>query len=305
MLKSQRNGRFWCITQPDHGAIAGYLAAHWGNDTFVRPGYFADAPDAERLRAETIFGIAQHDNGWWEWEASPHLSEGDGLALDLFDVLQDQQEGMNRWRRGIPRFARTHPYGSLLTSEHARWLYVPRCGDGMDPAFIHPLYWKGLPALYESEAMTAGRKFLDEVEGFQSELKAMLAGSSDTECWLADEHFQPHARLLQLLDGLSLSLCSGWIKPREGESLGPGRNAFPLKDVPRTGWHDRVELDVQPVGENRIRIDPYPFDIDPLPVTVPYRSFGEAEATSGTFQARWNGSPLQFLRYEYCSPSTV
>ena len=71
MLKCQVGSELWCIAQPDHAAVSGYLAAHWGNDEFARPGSFAPFPEPERLRAETIFAIAEHDNGWWEWEADP------------------------------------------------------------------------------------------------------------------------------------------------------------------------------------------------------------------------------------------
>ena len=71
MLKRQVGSELWCITQPDHAAVSGYLAAHWGNGEFARPGSFAPFPEPERLRAETILAIAEHDNGWWEWEGDP------------------------------------------------------------------------------------------------------------------------------------------------------------------------------------------------------------------------------------------
>ena len=102
MLKTLRQDQMWLVTQPDHAQVSGYLAAHWGNDDFARPGYFASSPDSERLRAETVFGIAEHDNGWWEWDATPELADVDGFPSGLSDVLKNQQEGMNRWRLGGP-----------------------------------------------------------------------------------------------------------------------------------------------------------------------------------------------------------
>jgi len=48
MLKTLRQGQMWLVTQPDHAQVSGYLAAHWGNDDFARPGYFASSPDSER-----------------------------------------------------------------------------------------------------------------------------------------------------------------------------------------------------------------------------------------------------------------
>ena len=87
MLKTIKDGKLWLVTQPDHGQVAGYLAAHWGNHAgFAKPGYFTSSYD-EELRQQTVLGIAQHDSGWWEWEAMPDLSPADGLPLDLAEVL--------------------------------------------------------------------------------------------------------------------------------------------------------------------------------------------------------------------------
>ena len=70
MLKTLQDGSLWMVTQIDHSAIAGFLAAHWGNAEFARPGYFGTAKDPERLRDETVFAIAQHDNGWCAQEST-------------------------------------------------------------------------------------------------------------------------------------------------------------------------------------------------------------------------------------------
>jgi hypothetical protein len=39
MLKPLNDGKLWLVTQPDYGQVAGYLAAHWGNEHFKRPRY--------------------------------------------------------------------------------------------------------------------------------------------------------------------------------------------------------------------------------------------------------------------------
>src|SRR3712207_9327039 len=126
MLRTDRKGRAWLITQPHHAEVAGYLAAHWGNREFVRLGYFAPAPDPERLRAETVLGIAQHDNGWWERDAAPRLREADGLPRGLAEGLRNQREGTDKRRVGAARRLEAHPYAALLCAFHALWVYVPR-----------------------------------------------------------------------------------------------------------------------------------------------------------------------------------
>ena len=136
MLKTQKHGRLWLVTQPDHAQVAGYLAAHWGNDDFVRPGYFSSVPDPERLRAETVMAVALHDNGWWEWEAIPDLADVDGFPSALADVLKNQQEGMNRWRLGLHRFDKPGtifwpgPPGEKRKKLSTLPSFPPRCATG-------------------------------------------------------------------------------------------------------------------------------------------------------------------------------
>ena len=300
MLKTQVDDEYWCIEQPDHGVVAGYLASHWGSDEFTRPGHFAPTPDAESLRGEVVLGIAQHDNGWWEWEAAPELSPGGGLPLDLVDVFQVQQAGMSRWRRGVPRLAETHPYAGILASFHACWLYAVRCDAG-DTPFVHPFYWKQRPSLFEGRQLEEGRAFLAELEGLQQELIRTLAASPVSEDWANPEHLLPHGRLTQVLDGLSLSLCSNLIPDRDDRPGGPGRNTFTLSNIPRSGWGDRVSIEIAPVGDGRISCYPYPFDVDPLPVSVPLRVVPAEEGRGDGFLPWWYGIEKQVMRFEFCS----
>ena len=246
----------------------------------------------------------QHDNGWWEWEATPELSPVSGLPLDLMDVFQAQQEGMNRWRRGIPRFAETHPYAGLLASFHAYWLYAVRC-DEADTPFVHPFYWKQRPPLFEGRQLDEATAFIEEIEGLRRELIRKLEASSHCQDWAKPEHLEPHGRLTQILDGLSLSLCSNLIPDRDGQSGGPGRHAFTLNDVPRRDWHDRVSIEVAPAGEYQINCHPYPFDVDPLPVCVPLKLVPVEEGRDNDFLSWWYGTEKKMIRYEFCSRSTA
>ena len=157
MLKRTVGGELWCISQPDHAAAAGYMAAHWGNGEFARPGNFAPFPDPERLRSETILAIAEHDNGWWEWETDPQIDPSDGLPLDLTSLKQS--DGLQRWRLGVSRFQGSHPYVALLISFHAYWLHAPRVQAGAPPPFLHPLF--GSPAVSVSHASVRSGRFSD------------------------------------------------------------------------------------------------------------------------------------------------
>jgi hypothetical protein len=268
MLKTRVNGEIWLVTQPDHGRIAGYLAAHWGNAQFQAPGRHGSAADPERLRDETVFAIAQHDNGWWEWEAAPDLSDADGLPLGLAEVLKNQRDGMNRWRQGLRRFV-DHPYANLLISHQAYWLYAARVLPDADPAFAHPLFWKGSPERLYPGGREEPLKFMAELEALRGPWIERLRSDPATADWVEPDNVLPHARLLQICDGLSLALCSDLIPARSGPARGFGEDAFELANVPRRGWDDRVTMTFTPRGGLRIEVSPYPFDVDPLPVAAP------------------------------------
>ena len=255
MLKRTVGNELWCITQPDHAVVSGYLAAHWGNDEFARPGHFAPFPDPERLRAETVLAIAEHDNGWWEWEADPQIDPADGLPLDLTGLKQS--DGLERWHLGVPRFRERHPYVALLTSLHAYWLQAHRTGDEETPTFLHPLFGSSVDGpTPEGEELEQAKQFVAEQHVLQELLVDRIKGDPEWAAAVEPWHLRPHTRLLQLCDALSLHLCFGGDKERT------------LQDIPRKTWDDRVSPTIRPAGERRLAIDPYPFDQDPLPITL-------------------------------------
>ena len=291
MLKTRRGSRVWLITQPAHAELAGMVAAHWGNQEFARPGHYAAAPDPERLRREVVLAVTEHDSGWREWEADPLLSAEDGLPQGLGEVLKDPVAGMERWRLGIPRLAERHPYASLLISDHAYWLYAAQFDPDPPPEFTHHLH-RG-PSLYPKELETEARRFLADVREMQEAFRRRLEEDAFWRAALEPEHRNPHARLLQILDGFSLALCSAVIAPVEGEAKGLGEDHVVFHEVPRRSWEDRVPLEVKPLGDGRIVIDPYPLDKTPLTVSVPARV---AEPHTWWRQAPWTLKQFTYVR---------
>jgi hypothetical protein len=197
---------------------------------------------------------------------------------------------MQRWRLGIPRLAEEHPYASLLIGDHAYWLYAAQFIGDAPPEFIHALQRdrKRYPHGWSGEA----RRFMDQVKQMQDDL--CRRGSTDS-VWrsaLAPEHRFPHARLLQTLDALSLALCSDVLPAAEGgPARGLGEDVIRLADVPRMNWQDRVSIRLQPAGERRIRIEPYPFDAEPFAVSVPVRIV--------TTQRWWREAPMTVQTFTF------
>ena len=269
MLKTKRGPQVWLITQPAHAELAGQMAAHWGNEEFAVPGRFAASADPERLRREVVLAVAEHDSGWWEWEADPPLSADDGLPQGLGEVVANPVVGMERWRLGIPRLAERHPYASLLIGDHAHRLYEAQFNPRHPPETTHHLLigW----AFYPEEQKEEARRFLNDVQEMQEEFRRRLEQDRFWQAALEPAQRNPHARLLQTLDAFSLALCSAAITPVEGEAKGFGEDHVVFPEVPRRSWEDRVSVEIKPLGDGRIMIDPYPFDEAPLTVSVPAR----------------------------------
>jgi hypothetical protein len=297
MLKTHHDETTWLVHQPDHARVSGYLAAHWGGvNGFLSPGHYPGSAELEVWREEVVLAIAEHDNGWWEWEAAPPIDPADGLPYGLADIGKpDPGAGLQRWRLGVPRFAEEHPYAALLLSMHPYWLYAFAFDDlagERDEPLRHGLSGSREDAADLVSDRAATRRLLDELQAFQAQLGRRLAADPVWAAALEPAHLYPHFKLLQLMDALSLMLSMNRRDERR------------LADVPRGGWHDRVTLTWRPLGERRIACNPYPFDTDPLEVYLPVRLVSAATSTEGEAVrplTRLHATPLQTVRFEISS----
>ena len=298
MLKARVNNETWLVQQPHHAQVSGYLAAHWGGPNgFARPGFEPGATHPARWRDEIVLGVAEHDNGWWETEAMPRFSENDGLPIGVGEAAPPTEEnelgawtsgGYDRWLIGIDRLAAHHPYAALLTSMHAYWLYAVAFDDlhrGDIEPYRHFVFGPPdiAPGLASDEAKA--RAFLGELIEIQSRLSARIAKDPTMSSVLDPQHLRTHTRLLQLFDSMSLYLALN------------DTDAHELPHIPRAGWHDRVTLRWQPLGEGTFGLDPFPFDTDGLVVSMPTRVVRSDDRSPDEAIARLHASPLIEKRF--------
>ena len=59
--------------QIDHSRVAGFFAAHWGNEDFGRP---------SPLRLSCLGRGGARQRCWWEWEMCPSTLNDKGYPLD-------------------------------------------------------------------------------------------------------------------------------------------------------------------------------------------------------------------------------
>ncbi|GGL49927.1 DUF3891 family protein [Halocalculus aciditolerans] len=238
MIVTESAGRYRFVTQPDHGALSGRLARHWGNDTFARPA----------RRHSVLVAAEAHDQGWVDYDLRPRFE--DGGPVDFTQVPDEDWHDF--YADGVETVADLDAYAGLLTSMHAAGL---RCsGYGARPAIPDRL----------DEPRCAG--FVARQEAHQKKLADDLDLDDGDRAVLADLHerketdetsplWRNYLRL-QAFDALSLYACTA--STFGGDEIGP----VPVDD-------DRTEtLSLDPIGPAAVRVDPWPFDSDVVALPV-------------------------------------
>jgi hypothetical protein len=169
MIVTPEGSTLLVITQPDHAWLSGELLSLWRTDGL---------PDNPR-RAEILFAVREHDNGWREADAAPRCNPATGRPFDFLSIPREERIAI--WERGTARFVGEHPYAALLITRHALALHADRRGqDGWD-GFL---------------------EYLDE-----------LAQGLREETGVAEEAVARDYRLLDLADLASLAACNRWREP--------------------------------------------------------------------------------------------
>ncbi len=214
-----------CINQTSHGLMAAEFCRHWGNRDFATPAPYAPVMN----------GIAQHDNGWYEWELTPALRP-DGAPMDFLHgpPLTDK---LALWQLGIERAAAQHPYAGLLVGWHASLLY--------------------LDDLYRLSGadLLAVKKFVSEQEIRIAQVAHAFAGDAVLGPALREAVIQAHTRLLQFGDNASLQVSSPWGQTRT------------LYNCPVDFQGEYTSIEMTWDGE-AIHFAPWPFSVGEFGVSI-------------------------------------
>ncbi|HEX3126107.1 MAG TPA: DUF3891 family protein, partial [Thermoanaerobaculia bacterium] len=170
MIVVDHSDAWLLITQPDHAWFSAELLS------LFRTGGLPEHPN----RAELLFAVREHDNGWRETDAAPRWDVEAGRPHDFISL--PREERIELWQRGTARYAGEHPYAALLITRHALQLHQSRRGqEGWEP-------------------------FLDYLDELHQGL-AKEVGIGDEESDIGDY------RWLDLADLLSLGVCNRWREP--------------------------------------------------------------------------------------------
>lgn len=283
MFVTERPASYRLITHPDHSRQVGVFARHWGNDQFAAPSPGTSATIAAEL----------HDNGWWAPDLHPRVV--DGSPAGVLDVPAD--DWTEFYTLAVDRTADVDAYAAVLVSMHG--VGVRRQRYGIDPAMPNyetefaeyigtqePRQLELVARMVESDRLSEQRgrslrSFLETLHETGSyddtDGDGTAAGDDPPPLWRNYER-------LQFWDRLSLHVCRN--DPLESTAIGP---------VPTRAGEEDVTIDVEPVDEHTLRLDPYPFDSSPLAVPVAGREVPREEYTrKALVAAYYDADPDQF-----------
>jgi hypothetical protein len=256
IVRELPNGELLCIHQTTHALMAAEFCRHWGNRDFARPAPYAPV----------MLGVAQHDNGWYEWELQPKL-RADGYPQDFIHET-DLLGKIQLWRRGIDRLYAQHPYAALLLSRHAVTLYEADLQ-------------RSLP----DEARQATLAFIGQQATLIETVRRRFAGDPHWAQALTTETIEAHTWLLKFGDSASLQVLLPWAAERTLEHC----------PVDFQGNSTAIQMRHE---DQLITFDPWPFGVDEFEVAchgkrLPQRIF----ATENEYHAALAEAPYQQLNW--------
>jgi hypothetical protein len=247
MIRRQAGDEFFLIAQHDHAILSGQLAEHFGNARFARPAPWESVITAVRL----------HDCGWPLHDDEPTVNE-QKFPLDVFESPRSITQKV--WTASADRVAAIDAYAGLLVSLHSLSLSI--LATSSDTHHREKFDALQLPERFEIN------KFQHREVERQEQLRRRLGFRTDMP--LTHGLAEPHAsdeddqlvfnfRLLQAMDLISLCLCC--TEPPAHKS----------QEVFTAAGENSVHLKMDRGARGALLVDPWPFDIENITLTVPMR----------------------------------
>jgi hypothetical protein len=155
----------------------------------------------------------------------------------------------------------------LLINKHRTGLWRGRYG-----AITHP------PHAFPPDLGPMVESFIAHNEAQQ---KTQEQGLAPNELWA-------NYQLLQFWDLLSLYFC---VRPPYQQYVEPVPSSYQAGEG--------VRLNLMPLGNGGVSIDPYPFDLPSLPISIPYRRLPAAKfPDEAAFRAAYFQALPQIMQFE-------
>src|SRR2546425_13363345 len=104
--KGERDSQLLVIRQTDHAFLAGFFAREWGNERLTKP----------QPNTSFCLAVAEHDNGWSEWELQAQLYPKTHLPYSFMCIPTASHIAI--YQCGIKRLVRDYEYTGQLGTIH-------------------------------------------------------------------------------------------------------------------------------------------------------------------------------------------
>lgn len=248
MVNPYNETKLMLALQFDHSRVAGFFAAHWGNEEFDRPEPYASV----------VLAAQEHDIGWWEWEMKPSTLNDKGFPMDYHDGSFKflGQLRLDFYRNAVDKVLQRDPYAAMLIAMHG--VALMNAGYGK---YDHPPDRTADPRV---------RSYVDHQEELRKRLAIELSQSEDFRDYTSNERIWTNYEYIEVFDQLAQYVCNRYPLNSKKRELGPSDTLNDV-NVPRKMGTDPVRLHIDTVAKHRAIVDPYPFAVDPLIFSFPAR----------------------------------
>jgi hypothetical protein len=232
--KGDRDPQLLVIRQTDHAFLAGFFAREWGNEKFSKP----------QPNGSFCLAVAEHENGWSEWELQPSLDAKTHLPFSFASIPTPAHIAL--YQKGIERLVKVDHYAALLASMHASGLY-DRARATLP----------GFSAKYvRSDESHLVNDFVQQLRLQQLRLKVDLRANSASKPFMEETLLNANVVRLETLDRMSLHFC---LNSQQDTTL----DAVPVNDQ-----GEEVDLELRSEGGNVVAVAPYPFRREPVTFSI-------------------------------------
>ena len=204
-----------------------------------------------------VLAAQEHDTGWWDWEIKPQLNS-EGLPPDYIGSIKHLggRVWLDFYRHGIERLAEQDPYAGYIVSLHADGLLTQ--GRGL------------LPYMPDFTVHPEVKEFLGEQESYRARLLTHLKSSEEYRDHVSDEQLWTNFKLMEVYDQMAQFVCNRYPFNSTARKNGPSNTMSNMPTPTQPGKSDAI-LTFTIEDESRAVVTPYPFDVDPLPVSFQAR----------------------------------
>jgi len=225
------------LTMEQHTATAARLAEHFG-----------DTPLFDRIEPNELVVplVKEHDHGWVDIDASAPRDPSTDLPWSVYDapLAHSLEAGV----KSIDHNERCHPYRGLISSMHICGLHNGRFGMNEAPSLDHL-----------TQGMRQGLEdFLTSEHDRRQRLISELGADQSLSPWIGDNALMRVYKALQFFDRLAL-----WLQVAAPSARRPTK----LQHIPGSNGAEHT-ISVSQLDDHRVRLNPYPFDSEPLEIEI-------------------------------------